>query len=201
MYGTDMAHQDHGQESGGERAGGERQADQGQAAICRLLEEHRGYVEALCRRFLDPDEAADAAQEALLRATCRFHTLQERAKIRPWLAVIARHACDDLLRARLRAGPAAISLDELECGGRMAARPSPEAGALEQAGIDGFWAALRETLTPETCFILYCAYALEMTAEEISKQLGMEPGAVRVRKSRALPAVREAAARCLGPAE
>ncbi len=195
-----MAHQDQGH-SGKDRAGGERQADQRRAVIGRVLEEHRGYVEALCRRFLDPDEAADAAQEALLRASCRLHTLQDAGKIRPWLAVIARHACDDLLRARLRAGPAAVSLDELECGGGVAARPSPEAGALEQAGIDGFWAVLRETLTPETCFILYCAYTLEMTAEEIGKQLGMEPGAVRVRKSRALPAVREAAARCLGPAE
>jgi len=192
-----MTRQDHGREAGGERE------DPSAAAAGRLLEEHRSYVEAICRRFLDPEEAADAAQEALLRASCRLHTLQDRAKIRVWLAVIARHACDDLLKARLRAGPVAASLDELEHGGKGGATPlpGPEGEALDRAGVECFWAALRETLTPETCFILYCAYALEMTAEEIGKQLGLEPGAVRVRKSRALPTVREVAARCLGPAE
>ena len=55
------------------------------------------------------EDAADAAQEAILIAYQKLHTLRQKESFRPWLMKILTNECYALLKKR----PMQISMDEL----------------------------------------------------------------------------------------
>ena len=79
-----------------------------------LSEAHRQSLEELysahfsavlrhCQRLLgNPDDAADAAQEVFLRAIQSAPRDRASGEMRPWLLLVARNYCLDLLRRRKR---------------------------------------------------------------------------------------------------
>jgi len=74
-------------------------------ALALLLDRHRSLLLALCRRALgDPVLAEDAAQEAMLQALPRLHSLREAERFGPWLAGIGLNVCRAWLRSRSREG-------------------------------------------------------------------------------------------------
>lgn len=134
-----------------------RQGDKG--ALVRLYDEYSGLVYGVARRVLqDAAAAEDVVQEVFLqlwRNPAAFN--EERGRLAPWLAVIARHKAVDQLR-KLKyevapdpdsgEGPAAeppaplmMSADSLADAGKakrlMAQLPSEQKEALEMAYLDG----------------------------------------------------------------
>jgi RNA polymerase sigma-70 factor (ECF subfamily) len=87
-----------------------RVAQDGQAPFAVLYARHRGNLHRYCLSVVrDHEEAADAAQEAWLRAFVALRSPQMRPiSFRAWLYAIARNACTDRLRDRGR-----FSLKEL----------------------------------------------------------------------------------------
>jgi RNA polymerase sigma-70 factor (ECF subfamily) len=81
-----------------------RVARDGQAPFAVLYERHRGDLHRYCLSVVrDHEEAADAAQEAWLRAFVALRSPQMRPIVfRAWLYAIARNACTDRLRDRGR---------------------------------------------------------------------------------------------------
>jgi RNA polymerase sigma-70 factor (ECF subfamily) len=74
------------------------------AAFTKLVELHQRSVYGLSIRLLrDPEEAADAAQEAFVRAFAALKSFDPAQPFVPWLLRIARNHCLDILRRRLPA--------------------------------------------------------------------------------------------------
>jgi RNA polymerase sigma-70 factor (ECF subfamily) len=68
-----------------------------------LVERHQGRVYNLCLRVLgDPDEAADASQDAFVAAIRKLHTFRGEAAFTTWLHRVTVNACYDSLRRKRR---------------------------------------------------------------------------------------------------
>jgi RNA polymerase sigma-70 factor (ECF subfamily) len=80
------------------------------AAFGKLVDLHKRAVFGLALRLVGPSDAADASQEAFLRAFQRLSTFDPSQPLRPWLLGIARNACIDMLRRRGRQ-PEPIEMD------------------------------------------------------------------------------------------
>ena len=79
-------------------------------AFAELVRRHRDRLWAVALRTLgDPEEAADALQDALLSAYRRADTFRGDARVTTWLHRIVVNACLD--RARRRAARRTVSLD------------------------------------------------------------------------------------------
>lgn len=82
-----------------------RHIDGDQDAFAELVARHRDRLWAVALRTLgDPDDAADALQDALLRAFRRAETFRGEAAVTTWLHRVVVNACLDQLRRR-RARP------------------------------------------------------------------------------------------------
>lgn len=74
-----------------------------QEAFEQLLRRHQAWVNRLClRRLAHPQDAQDAAQDALLKAMLGLPRFQGRSTFRTWLAAIVERECVDTARRRAR---------------------------------------------------------------------------------------------------
>ena len=75
------------------------------AAFAELYTQYHGRLHRFCmRRVCDRDEAEEIAQEAFLRAWRALPTFSGGLRFYPWLTVIAKNLCTDVLRKRARCG-------------------------------------------------------------------------------------------------
>lgn len=111
-----------------------------------LLRRHRGLVVSTAFGIIgDAEEAQDVAQEVFAIASQRIGQLQDRSRLRNWLASIARNTAIETLRRRR--GPRVVSFEDLR-------RDSGELERLE--GIpDGRPCPRTEAERNETFTILY----------------------------------------------
>lgn len=83
-----------------------RAAQQGDTdAFAMLVSAHRPWLVSLCRSLLSGDHyaAEDIAQECLVRLhSTLVHCPERELAVRPWLSVVARHACIDHFRRTQR---------------------------------------------------------------------------------------------------
>ena len=78
-----------------------RHVDGDPDAFAVLVARHRDRLWAVAMRTLgDPDDAADALQDALLRAFRRAETFRGEAAVTTWLHRVVVNACLDQLRSR-----------------------------------------------------------------------------------------------------
>ena len=78
------------------------------AAFAELYTQYHDRLHRFCmRRLLDRDEADEVTQEAFLRAWRALPTFAGGLRFYPWLTVIAKNLCTDLLRRRSRYGTVA----------------------------------------------------------------------------------------------
>ena len=128
----------------------------------------------------DAGIAEDAAQEAFVRAFAALASFRETEPFRPWLLRIVTNAALNHVRSRTRR----LGLVVRVAGLRSEAPPEPPdvvAGGEEQRAL---WKAMNE-LPPDDRVVLYYRYFLELPEREMAAALGIAPGTVKSRLSRA----------------
>lgn len=149
-------------------------------AFANIVIGHQRAVYNLAYRLLgDRDEAADAAQEAFLRAYAQLATYDAQRPFAAWLLAITAHHCLDLLRKR-RPGRVECAAAELKAD----ESPGPEEVALgreRQSEVR----ALLDLLPPGHRLVIVLRYWYDMPCEEIARVSGLSVSAVKTRLHRA----------------
>ncbi len=151
-----------------------------------VIAEHQDHAYALAVTILgDPDEAADAVQEAFVRLWRRGGHVPDAA-VRPWLLKVVHNLCLDQLRRRKlvakhwgRSDPDALP--------NLRAAPAPAAAP----ELPDSLAAALEQLPPRTRSMVMLHYCEGLPLAEIAELLDTTPGAVKVALHRARHALRQ----------
>jgi RNA polymerase sigma-70 factor (ECF subfamily) len=157
-----------------------------QAAWRSLIERHASLVNGILRGGfrLEPHDAEDAFQEVFTRLYVSLDTIRDGRAVRGWIAQVARNVALDWLRRR---GRETISSDPLE------ARP------VDARAFDEPLRRIDEALTVRAALerlpqhqreILDRFFARDESYQTIGDALGIPPGTIASRISRALAALR-----------
>jgi RNA polymerase sigma-70 factor (ECF subfamily) len=162
------------------------------AAFETLVQRHSARVYHLCLRILgDPDEAADASQDAFLTAVRKLDTFRGEAAFTTWLHRVTVNACYDSLRKKRRQ-PMLRLVREDDDEPLDAGPPIPDHAAGVDLSID-VQQALRSV--PEDFRVaLVLADVEDLPYERIAEILGVAVGTVKSRVFRG----RAALGRALG---
>jgi RNA polymerase sigma-70 factor, ECF subfamily len=150
-------------------------------------------IKHLAGRLGDADEAAEAAQEAMVRAYFALPKLRKAGSFFPWLLGIADRVVREARRARRRR-PASLDLDAVS--DRKELEP-PGRGGLADPVLSQAVADLPE---PYRQVILMRFYG-DQSCTEISQLLGISLGTVTSRLSRAYAMLRKELRIDEGPTE
>lgn len=134
------------------------------------------------------EEAEDAVQDGVLKAWRALHRFRPGAPFRPWLLRIVANEARNRRRSAGRRVALAVRAGREDVSGGAA--PSPEAAVLaadERARLLGALDALPD----DARLALACRYLLDLSEAETAAALGVRPGTVKSRVSRALDRLRE----------
>lgn len=149
------------------------------------LERHRQRITRYIRYLLhDAAEAEDLTQETLLRAFQQQNNLRDAASLEGWIYRIATHASLDRLRQRKRTSDRHIDLpaEELPIIDRY--QPSPFA-VIQQSEMSDCVSRYVTELKDGYKAVVLLHDADGLTAEEISRLLGLPLTTVKMRLHRA----------------
>jgi RNA polymerase sigma-70 factor (ECF subfamily) len=132
-------------------------------------------------------DAEDAAQDAFVKAYYALARFRAGEAFRPWiLRIVSNEAKNRRRSAGRRERLVQRIADDRGPGG---AAPSPEAAALEREDAQALTRALERLREPDRLVIAY-RYLFELSEAEIADVLGVRPGTVKSRLSRALGRLR-----------
>ncbi|MGZ5290979.1 MAG: RNA polymerase sigma factor [Actinomycetota bacterium] len=134
-------------------------------------------------------DAEDAAQEAFVKAYYAIGRFRSREPFRPWILRIVSNEARNRRRSAGRRERLALRL--VERRGTGDAAPSPEAAASVHESRALLLEAL-ETLPERDRLVIGYRYLLDLSEAETAAALGVRPGTVKSRLSRALAHLREA---------
>jgi RNA polymerase sigma-70 factor, ECF subfamily len=157
-----------------ELAGAAARGDQ--RALDELLRRHADRIYAICRRVLiDPDDARDAAQDAMIAVARGIGSFDGRALLTTWLYRVATNAALDEARRRTRRPRPVDAVPETPN-----ATPSLATAVTDRLAIDAAMATLAPEFRAAVALrdLVGCDYA------EIAAVLGIPPGTVRSRIAR-----------------
>jgi len=156
-----------------------------QTAWETLVRRHSGLVAAVVRGGfrLSPADAEDVFQEVFTRLYVRLGTIREGQAVRAWIAQVARNANAALDQIR-RSGREVITGDPLD----ESSFEEPLQGVEEALSVR---AALAQ-LPAHQQEILDRFFARDESYDTIGAELGIPPGTIASRISRALAALRVA---------
>lgn len=159
-----------------------RRGDQG--AFEELVRLYEKRVLALTRRMCkNPEDAAEAAQEAFFAAWQGLGSFRGDSSFSTWIYRLASNACVDLLR-REGKRRAAASLDDEELNLDLpASLPSPQEEAERRELREQIEEGLR-ALPPEYRAALVLREMQQLRYDEIGEVLGLDIGTVKSRISR-----------------
>jgi RNA polymerase sigma-70 factor (ECF subfamily) len=151
-------------------------------AFGTLFKRHKDRLWAVAIRTLgDPEDAADALQDAMVSAFRRASSFRGDSAVTTWLHRIVVNACLDRMRRRAArptaSGPAEDALDAM-ASGRPLSNPS---GATDTA-MD-VMAALRQ-LVPDQQAALVLVDMLGYSVSDAAQVLGVSEGTVKSRAAR-----------------
>jgi RNA polymerase sigma factor (sigma-70 family) len=153
-----------------------------------IVRAHQGI--AFRTAYLVAGEAADAedaAQEAFVKAYRALGRFRPGAPFRPWLLrIVANEARNRRRSAGRRAALALRSAAEVRPGD---AAPSPEASLLAVEERELLLRAVDELCDADR-LVVACRYFLDLSEAETAAALGVRPGTVKSRLSRALERLR-----------
>ncbi|MBZ4419847.1 RNA polymerase sigma factor [Myxococcus sp. RHSTA-1-4] len=145
-------------------------------------------VYGLALRLLQREaEAAEVAQEALLRAYQNLHRYDDSRPFDLWVLAITRNLCLDLLRRRTK-----VKTEELEPMKEVL--PSGDASQEDCAIATQERQSLEEamaTLSAEDREVLALYYVQKRTTKEIAQVMGCAPGTIMARLFRAREKLRK----------
>jgi RNA polymerase sigma-70 factor (ECF subfamily) len=154
----------------------------------QIVQAHQGI--AVRTAYVVAGNAADAeeaAQDGFLKAYRALGRFRRGAPFRPWLLeIVANEARNRRRSAGRRAALEFRLATEVPPGG---AAPSPEGALLDterRAALMAGLAGLRE----EERLVIACRYFLDLSEAETAAALGIRPGTVKSRLSRALDRLR-----------
>jgi RNA polymerase sigma-70 factor, ECF subfamily len=151
-------------------------------AFGQLFLRHRDRLWAVAVRTLaDPEEAADALQDAMISAFRRAGSFRGDSAVTTWLHRIVVNACVDRLR-RKAARPATGGADERTLDNLAVAHSAPDPSSDSDTSLD-VMSALR-TLPPDQQAALVLVDMLGYPVAEASGILGVSEGTVKSRCSR-----------------
>lgn len=157
-----------------------------EAAFERLAERYERKVYRLCCSIMrDPDQAADAAQESLLRVWKALPDFDERASLSTWIYTITRNRCLTALERRREhesmSDPAVEQAAEAAGAARGAsagpAEPAPDQLALLRGLVDALPEHYRRALT--------LFYYEERSVADVAAMLGQPEGTIKTHLHRA----------------
>ncbi|MBV1798835.1 sigma-70 family RNA polymerase sigma factor [Siccirubricoccus sp. G192] len=137
------------------------------------------------RRILNPAEAEDAVQDALLTIHQLRHSYDPARPIRPWLVAITERRAIDRLRRHGRRAGRETSIEDF---GETLAAPGANTGEARVAATE-LRAAVAE-LPPAQRTALGLAKLEDLSLAEASARSGMSVGALKVATHRAVKALR-----------
>ncbi|QDT38107.1 RNA polymerase sigma factor [Stratiformator vulcanicus] len=158
--------------------------------VGRFDEPFRRYA---ARLMGNPEEAADAVQEAWMKIVKGIRSLDDPARFRSWAYRIVNRRCCDRLRAgvrRFESSTLAIEPEDTHAG-RGPGDPIEEAEQLAELR------AALQNLPQDRRELLAMYYMDDLTVREIAEVLDVKPGTVKSR----LHYAREELRRYLEPAE
>jgi RNA polymerase sigma-70 factor (ECF subfamily) len=130
-------------------------------------------------------EAEDAVQEAFVNAYSALPRFRPGAPFRPWILRIAANEARNRARSARRRESLALRV-AAEPGG---AAPSPEAAALAREDAETLARALERLREPDRLVIAY-RFLFDLSEAEMADALGVRPGTVKSRLSRAMARLR-----------
>jgi RNA polymerase sigma-70 factor, ECF subfamily len=170
------------------------------AAWTRLVTLYSPLVAAWCRRWgVAQADVMDVMQDvftAVARNLDRFRKEQPNDTFRGWLATISRNKVRDYFRQRIQE-PAAAGGTEASIRIAQVCDPLSQLGEDDEADAEAFSEVLRRALDSirgefqERTWQAFWGTAVEgKDAADVAAELQMQPGAVRVSKSRVLVRLR-----------
>jgi RNA polymerase sigma factor (sigma-70 family) len=132
-------------------------------------------------------DAEDAAQDAFVKAYYALHRFRKGEAFRPWILRIVSNEAKNRRRSTGRRERLALRLADDPGSGDAA--PSPEAAVLGLEARRGLLDGL-ERLPDRDRVVVACRYLLELSEAETATALGIRPGTVKSRLSRALDRLR-----------
>ena len=162
------------------------------------LVEHRTYLMRFARLQLRNDAwAEDAVSETLLAALSRPQSFENRSQLKTWLVGILKHKVIDLIRSQARlvalpeaSGDEGDELDRLnfKADGHFLESPNdwgdPQQ-ALQQAQFFEVLEACLERLPPALGRLFLMREWMELSAQEVCKELAITPTNLYVQLHRA----------------
>jgi len=160
-----------------------RRAAAGDAdAFGRLFQRHRDRLWAVAIRTLsDPEEAADALQDAMISAFRRSGSFRGDSAVTTWLHRIVINACFDRMR-RKAARPATGGADERTLDNLAIGQATPDPSSSTDVSLD-VQSALR-TLPPDQQAALVLVDMLGYSVADAAEVLGVSQGTVKSRCAR-----------------
>jgi RNA polymerase sigma-70 factor (ECF subfamily) len=132
-------------------------------------------------------DAEDAAQDAFVKAYYALARFRRSEAFRPWILRIVSNEAKN--RRRSAGRHERLGLRAEREGGPGDAAPSPEAASLAREDRERLLAAL-ERLPERDRLVIAYRYLLELSEAETARALGVRPGTVKSRLSRALERLR-----------
>ena len=159
-----------------------RAGDQG--AFGELVRLYEKRVLALTQRMCrNPEDAAEAAQEAFFAAWQGLKSFRGDSSFSTWLYRLASNACVDLLR-REGKRQAAVSLDDEDLNLDFPASLSSPQEEVERRELREQIEAGLRALPPEYRAVLVLREMQQLRYDEIGEVLGLDIGTVKSRISR-----------------
>jgi len=150
-------------------------------AFGELFRRHRGRLWAVAVRTLtDPEDAAEALQDAMIKAYQGAASFRGAAAVTTWLHRIVVNACLDRIRAAGRRPTVPLPEDDLAVPATVDASADPQHAALRLS----VHRALAELPFEQRAVLVYVDM-LGYPVEEVAAILKVRPGTVKSRASRA----------------
>jgi len=164
----------------------QRANDGDRRAPAPLSERHAPKVERLARHLLrDPEDASDAAQEALARLCVKLPQFRGESAFSTWLHRLTVNACRDLAQRQV-----ARRCEPLDEDRRVSCELGP-AGEVEASELRAELGACLAELAPAQAQVIVLKDAFDFSFEEIAGAAGMPVGTAKCYAHRARNGLRE----------
>jgi RNA polymerase sigma factor (sigma-70 family) len=163
----------------------ERARDGDASAFGELVTRYRGVATRVARVVAPGADLEDAVQEAFVKAWFALPRFRPGAAFRPWLCRIVANEAKNRARSARRRDALALRAATTVIG----TIPSPETTLLERDEAESLVRAMNR-MKPADRLVLAYRWLLEMSEAEMADALGVAPGTVKSRLSRAMTKLR-----------